>query len=46
MTRTGIDCGLGKALQQEPNGRGINSREPCAITGFSAGVDEMDAALF
>src|ERR1700732_2733851 len=43
MTRTGIDCGLGKALQQEPNGRGINSREPCAITGFSAGVDAMIA---
>ena len=28
MTRTGIGCGLGKALQQEPNARGINSREP------------------
>jgi hypothetical protein len=32
MTRTGIDCGLGKTLQQEPNARGINSREPCAMT--------------
>jgi hypothetical protein len=43
MTRTGIDCGLGKTLQQEPNARGINSREPCAITGFCAGVDAMIA---
>jgi hypothetical protein len=24
MTRTGIGCGLGKTLQQEPNARGIN----------------------
>jgi len=32
MTRTGIGCGLGKTLQQEPNARGINSREPCAMT--------------
>ena len=23
MTRTGIGCGLGKTLQQEPNARGI-----------------------
>jgi hypothetical protein len=23
MTRTGIDCGLGKMLQQEPNTRGM-----------------------
>jgi hypothetical protein len=32
MTRTGIDCGLGKTFQQAPNARGINSREPCAMT--------------
>jgi hypothetical protein len=32
MTRTGIGCGLGKTLQQEPNARGINSREACAMT--------------
>src|ERR1700730_13443289 len=32
MTRTGIGCGLGKTLQQEPNVRGINGRKLCAMT--------------
>ena len=44
MTRTGIDCGLGKTLQQEPNARGLNSREPwvgkgCCLTIVGAGPD-------
>jgi len=42
MTRTGIDCGLGKTLQQEPNARGLNGREPwvgkaCRLTIAGAG---------
>ena len=44
MTRTGIDCGLGKTFQQEPNARGLNGREPwvgkgCRLTIVGAGRD-------